>query len=283
MIRSSLLCLFMLTSAVALAQDESDPPMVEAELGADYQSTDDFVQPLSEHGSWVSENGVTAFQPSAQVVGADFSPYASHGQWVLTTVGWQFQTTLPFGWATYHYGRWYQSPTYGWLWVPGTQWGPSWVEWRNGGGYTGWAPLAPTHVAAYQPRWSFVVSNNLWRRDVYRYRVGHTVGWGATYGVPVYRGWHTGPTYRQRAWSAYSHPGRPVYQAPPPSSYRPGRYGGGGSNFHPAAPVNNGNRWNGGGPRGGGGFRGDGRGGDRGGRGGGDRGGQQRGGGRNGR
>ncbi|HXO42039.1 MAG TPA: DUF6600 domain-containing protein, partial [Thermoanaerobaculia bacterium] len=47
------------------------------------------------------------------------------------------------GWATYHYGRWAYDSDYGWEWIPGYEWGPAWVAWRNGGGYIGWAPLPP--------------------------------------------------------------------------------------------------------------------------------------------
>ncbi len=100
--------------------------------GPTLKSVDQFTQPLSAYGSWVSEDGVNAFQPSTRVVGSDFTPYASQGQWVATSAGWEFQSSLPFSWATYHYGRWYQSPRYGWVWVPDTQWAPSWVEWRYG-------------------------------------------------------------------------------------------------------------------------------------------------------
>ena len=35
------------------------------------------------------------------------------------------------------------------MWVPGTVWGPAWVDWYWGDGYVGWAPLSPfavTHV-----------------------------------------------------------------------------------------------------------------------------------------
>jgi hypothetical protein len=49
----------------------------------------------------------------------------------------------PWGWATYHYGRWANVDGTGWVWVPGYQWAPAWVSWRYGGGYAGWAPLPP--------------------------------------------------------------------------------------------------------------------------------------------
>jgi hypothetical protein len=48
-----------------------------------------------------------------------------------------------WGDVTYHYGRWYDAPSNGWVWIPGTTWAPAWVAWREGGGYCGWAPLPP--------------------------------------------------------------------------------------------------------------------------------------------
>ena len=44
-----------------------------------------------------------------------------------------------WGVVTYHYGRWYEDPREGWVWVPGSTWAPAWVSWREGGGYCGWA------------------------------------------------------------------------------------------------------------------------------------------------
>jgi hypothetical protein len=63
---------------------------------------------------------------------------------VVTNYGWTWASNEPFGWATYHYGRWAWDSRFGWLWVPGTIWGPAWVSWQYGGGYVGWAPLPPT-------------------------------------------------------------------------------------------------------------------------------------------
>lgn len=34
--------------------------------------------------------------------------------------GWTLFSDEPFGWATYHYGRWAWNFQVGWLWVPGT-------------------------------------------------------------------------------------------------------------------------------------------------------------------
>jgi len=102
----------------------------------------DFYEPLSPYGRWevVGSYG-RCWIPSG--VGADWSPY-SEGYWQNTDAGWYWVSDEPWGWATYHYGRWDSSPQFGWYWVPRTQWAPSWVSWREGGGYVGWAPLGPS-------------------------------------------------------------------------------------------------------------------------------------------
>ena len=54
-------------------------------------------------------------------------------------------------WAiqTSHYGRWaYSQPYSRWVWLPDTNWGPSWVEWRQSGDDFGWAPLGPDIVVS---------------------------------------------------------------------------------------------------------------------------------------
>ena len=61
----------------------------------------------------------------------------------MTEYGNTWVSEDPWGWACYHYGRWTYNPYYGWIWVPGYEWAPAWVSWRYGGGYAGWAPLAP--------------------------------------------------------------------------------------------------------------------------------------------
>ena len=82
------------------------------------------------------------FQPSVAVSNSDWRPY-SDGYWAYTDLGWTWVSYEDFGWATYHYGRWANLDSYGWVWVPGYEWGPAWVSWRTGGDYVGWAPLPP--------------------------------------------------------------------------------------------------------------------------------------------
>lgn len=100
-----------------------------------------FYDELSPYGDWVltRDHGWAWFP---RTVRADWRPY-SDGRWVVTDYGWTWASNEPFGWATYHYGRWAWDSRFGWLWVPGTIWGPAWVSWQYGGGYVGWAPLPP--------------------------------------------------------------------------------------------------------------------------------------------
>jgi hypothetical protein len=76
-------------------------------------------------------------------VAPDFMPYGSNGHWVYTDQGWTWDSDYPWGWATFHYGRWFFEDGYGWMWIPGNEWAPAWVSWRQSPDYYGWAPLGP--------------------------------------------------------------------------------------------------------------------------------------------
>jgi hypothetical protein len=100
-----------------------------------------FYESLRPYGDWIRlDNDVVVWHPNGFHAG--WRPYMA-GNWSWTDNGWYFDSDEPFGWATYHYGRWYYDDHYGWLWVPDDQWGPSWVEWRYNDDYIGWAPLPP--------------------------------------------------------------------------------------------------------------------------------------------
>ncbi len=101
-----------------------------------------FYDDLAPYGNWVDrpQHG-WCFVP--RHTRSDWRPYQA-GHWTLTDYGWTWASDEPYGWATYHYGRWSNDPDYGWEWVPGQQWGPAWVSWQEGGDYVGWAPLPPT-------------------------------------------------------------------------------------------------------------------------------------------
>lgn len=117
-----------------------------------------FYSSLGHHGEWISiAPSVYAWRPAHVVHG--WRPYTI-GRWAWTNDGWYWLSDEPWGWATYHYGRWYYDDYYGWIWLPGYEWAPAWVEWRYGGDYIGWAPLGPYAVFSinfgiyYRTRWS---------------------------------------------------------------------------------------------------------------------------------
>jgi len=106
-----------------------------------------YEEDLRPYGRWVetTEYG-RCWVPRDRPYG--WRPYTV-GHWVNTSDGWCWNSEGPeeqWGVVTYHYGRWYEHPSHGWIWVPGTTWAPAWVAWREGGGYCGWAPLPPTVV-----------------------------------------------------------------------------------------------------------------------------------------
>jgi hypothetical protein len=100
-----------------------------------------FYDDLAPYGNWI-ERPSYGWVWTPRAVSTSWRPYQD-GHWVWTDDGWVWITDEPYGWATYHYGRWYDDPEIGWSWVPGDEWGPSWVSWQAGGDYVGWAPLPP--------------------------------------------------------------------------------------------------------------------------------------------
>jgi hypothetical protein len=106
-----------------------------------------FYQELSPYGRWMlAEDGQWCWQPTVAVSAPLWRPYWDKGHWIWTDHGWYWSSDYPWGWAAFHYGRWQLHPHHGWVWYPDHVWGPSWVVWRGGGQYCGWAPLPPGAV-----------------------------------------------------------------------------------------------------------------------------------------
>ena len=140
-----------LMALFAGAPVSANPLDVNVSFGVFYSS-------LGSYGDWLHvSGGVYAWRPNEMHEG--WRPY-SYGRWVWTDDGWFWASDEPWGWATYHYGRWYYDDSYGWVWIPGYEWAPAWVEWRYGEGCVGWAPLSPYAVFSagwgihYVERWS---------------------------------------------------------------------------------------------------------------------------------
>jgi hypothetical protein len=100
-----------------------------------------FYDSLEPYGEWL-DVGDYGYVWHPANVGAEWRPYTD-GHWVFTDAGWTWLSDEPFGWATYHYGRWVNVVSTGWVWVPDTEWGPAWVSWRRSPRHIGWAPLPP--------------------------------------------------------------------------------------------------------------------------------------------
>jgi len=162
-----LLCLF------GASVSNADPPPFGVSFGVFYSS-------LSPYGEWISV-GADLYGWRPQRVAADWRPY-TYGRWVWTDDGWYWASDEPWGWAAYHYGRWYYDDYYGWVWIPGYDWAPAWVEWRYGGDYIGWAPLSPyavfsvsfgihyrTHWVTPNSWWSFTDCGHIAAHDMHRY------------------------------------------------------------------------------------------------------------------
>ncbi len=110
-----------------------------------------FQEALAPYGQWLQHNRYgLVWRPSR--VEANWRPY-TNGRWVLTQDGYVFETDEPWGWATYHYGNWQNTPEYGWIWIPGRTWYPHTVTWRANDEHVGWAPVPPPETTAESTSW----------------------------------------------------------------------------------------------------------------------------------
>ncbi len=108
-----------------------------------------FYDTLKDDGSWfnTTEYG-DVWQPYIAYKSDSWRPYTD-GYWSYTDGGWMFVSNENFGWAVYHYGRWTKLQDIGWAWVPGTEWAPAWVTWRESKpGDAAGAPAADAQVSA---------------------------------------------------------------------------------------------------------------------------------------
>jgi hypothetical protein len=134
----------------------------------------DYVQgQLSPYGSWVDVPGYgQCWQPTVE---SGWRPYYDAGHWVYSDAGLYWQSDNPWGSIVFHYGSWTYAGAYGWVWVPGYQYAPSWVFWRHTEGALGWAPLPPGAV--------FVDGG--WTYGGRRYGVDYDFGYAASFYIFV--------------------------------------------------------------------------------------------------
>ena len=85
--------------------------------------------------------------PARAQVTEIFKCRSADGHWTYTNDwGWFWISDEDFGWVTYHYGRWVDDREFGWIWIPRSEWGPAWVQWRRSDDVVGWAALPPDDV-----------------------------------------------------------------------------------------------------------------------------------------
>ncbi len=82
------------------------------------------------------------WRPRISYVYVNWNPY-TYGHWEWTCYGWVWVSHYPWGWGPYHYGRWWFSVRWGWVWSPGRIWAPSWVTWCHTRHHIGWHPISP--------------------------------------------------------------------------------------------------------------------------------------------
>lgn len=141
-------------------------------------SLQQFYDELSPYGTWIQDPQY-GYVWRPDVDQADFRPYYTNGRWAMTDYGNTWVSNYEWGWAPFHYGRWVADAYNRWLWIPGTTWGPAWVDWRSGGGYYGWAPMAPLisininfgrRYVRPDYCWSFIPQSQIYYSSYPRYR-----------------------------------------------------------------------------------------------------------------
>lgn len=114
-----------------------------------------FFDELVPYGDWVDYKQYGPVWYPTKDVTESWRPYVN-GRWVDTAKGWVFETSEPWGWATYHFGNWIPTMEYGWVWVPGSTWYPSTTTWRichkEDKKAIGWAPVP---APEYKPEPAF--------------------------------------------------------------------------------------------------------------------------------
>jgi len=112
-----------------------------------------FYNELTPYGEWIyTPQYGYAWSPYLDY-NEDFQPYATRGNWVYTDLGWTWVSEYRWGWATFHYGRWFFDDYFGWMWIPGYEWAPAWVTWGSYNDYWAWAPLGPNMNAGIYYSW----------------------------------------------------------------------------------------------------------------------------------
>jgi hypothetical protein len=155
-----------------------------------------FAGDLDENGKWVFLDDEDSWVWSPTAVTVDWQPY-SVGYWGAYDGGLTWVSGEPWGYVTYHHGRWGWRGGIGWYWIPGIYYSPAWVAWNCQGGWFGWAPLGHHNKPCHRHDgscWNIVEVHNLHRRDL-RNRFEQDPGIRRAFDGP---GGASGPWFRGR-------------------------------------------------------------------------------------
>ncbi|MDQ0637214.1 hypothetical protein QF042_000779 [Pedobacter sp. W3I1] len=139
-----------------------------------------FYDELSPYGTWIQDPQY-GYVWRPDVDQNEFRPYYTNGRWAMTEYGNTWVSNYDWGWAPFHYGRWVINSYRQWIWLPDTNWGPAWVDWRSGDGYYGWAPMAPSininlsfgrRYSVPEFCWNFIPQRNIYINVFPRYDYG---------------------------------------------------------------------------------------------------------------
>jgi len=139
-----------------------------------------FYDELSPYGTWIQDPQY-GYVWRPDVDQSEFRPYYTNGRWAMTEYGNTWVSNYDWGWAPFHYGRWVINSYRQWIWLPDTNWGPAWVDWRSGDGYYGWAPMAPSisinlsfgrRYVVPEFCWNFIPQRNIYINVFPRYDYG---------------------------------------------------------------------------------------------------------------
>jgi hypothetical protein len=143
--------------------DDADPSAVRL-----------FFDVLAPYGAWTEDARLgLVWTPKAESIGTSFVPYATHGRWTHRAYEsngnapvdeYIWVSDLPWGWVTFHYGRWTFAGDRGWAWVPGRRYAGAWVDWRTpergdegdprqtrAEQVVGWGPTPPSQLWRVSP------------------------------------------------------------------------------------------------------------------------------------